>query len=324
MRVLITGATGFVGPHVVAALRSICGADVAVVATSRFPAQHPAFGDTEVLDVLDRNAIEVAITRHNPSHIIHLAGIAATADVAKAPGAVWRVHVQGTLNVAHMLLRRAPGCCLVNAGSGLVYGTSACSGVAMDETTLLAPIDDYGVTKAAADLALGALARRGLKCVRMRPFNHTGPGQTEAFAIPAFAMQIARIEMGFAEPVIRVGNLDAERDFLDVRDIAAAYALVVAKSPSIEPGTTLNLASGKRHRMGDLLEILLSLSRTRVKTEQDPARMRPSELQRIVGSAERARELLGWRPRYAIEQTLADVLANCRQRVLVEVARSED
>jgi len=319
MRILITGATGFVGSYVAAALRTVCGEEVAIVATSRFVAHHPAFGDAELLDVLDRNAVEVAITRHNPSHVVHLAGIAAPAEVAKTPDVAWQVHVQGTLNVAHAILQRAPGCCLINAGSGLVYGASASSGVPMDEATLLAPIDDYGVTKAAADLALGALARRGLKCIRMRPFNHTGPGQTEAFAIPAFAMQIARIEAGLMEPVIRVGNLDAERDFLDVRDIAAAYALAAAKSPSIEPGTMLNVASGKGYRIGDLLENLLSLSRARIKTEQDPARMRPSDLPRIVGNAERARRMLGWRPKVVIGQTLADVLADCRQRVSAEM-----
>ena len=114
---------------------------------------------------------------------------------------------------------KAPDCWLLNAGSGLVYGESAKPGLPLDESALLAPIDEYAVTKAAADLALGALARRGLKCIRFRPFNHTGAGQAGAFVIPAFAMQIAQIEAGLAEPVIHVGNLDAERDFLDVRDV---------------------------------------------------------------------------------------------------------
>ncbi|HWK65518.1 MAG TPA: NAD-dependent epimerase/dehydratase family protein [Rhizobiaceae bacterium] len=315
MRVLITGATGFVGPHVVDAVRAVCGEGTAVIATSRTATSHPAIGDAEALDVTNPQAVEAAIVRHRPSHVIHLAGIAAPTEAAKSPEVAWNVHVQGTLNLARTILEKAHDCWLVNAGTGLVYGASAASGLPLDEGTLLAPLDDYGVTKAAADLALGALARRGLKCVRMRPFNHTGAGQTEAFVIPAFAMQIAEIEAGLKEPIIRVGNLDAERDFLDVRDVATAYALAAANSRGSEPGTILNIASGKALRIGDALAGLLSLSRVAIKVEQDPARMRPSDLPSVVGNSDKARQLLAWQPTYTIEQTLADVLLDCRKRI---------
>lgn len=315
MRVLITGATGFVGPHVVEALRGVCGADTVIVATSKSPGGNPVFGNAEALDVTDRQAVELTIARHAPSHVIHLAGIAAPVAAANEPDVAWKIHVDGTLNLARALMEKAPDCWLVNAGTGLIYGATAALGLPLDESSLLAPVDDYGVTKASADLALGALARRGLRCIRMRPFNHTGPGQTGAFVIPAFAMQIAQIEAELTEPVIRVGNLEAERDFLDVRDVAIAYALAVAKSPSIEPGAILNLASGTGRSIGDMLDKLLSLSRTKIRVEQDPARMRPSDLPRVVGNAEQARRQLGWLPKYKIEQTLADVLSDCRQRI---------
>jgi len=315
MRVLITGANGFVGPYVCEALRSVCGRDIAVVATSKDGGPHPAFGQVEALDVTDTAAVHDAVARHRPTHVIHLAAVAALGAAQADPQNTWRIHVGGALNVANAILDKVADCWLVHVGSGLVYGESAKTGRPLDESTLLAPIDDYGVTKAAADLALGALSRQGLKCARMRPFNHTGPGQTEAFAVPAFAMQIARIEAGLAPPVIRVGNLDARRDFLDARDTANAYARVVSSSRDLAPNTIFNVASGVSWRMGDILDLLLAQSSARIVTEQDPSRMRPSDLPSIVGDATRARTRLGWAPQHRFEDTLAAVLTDCRARL---------
>lgn len=315
MRILITGANGFVGPYVCDALRGICGEDVVVVATSKDGGPHPVFGQVEALDVTDTAAVHDAVARHRPTHVIHLAAVAALGAARADPQNTWRIHVGGALNVANAVLDKAPDCWLIHVGSGLVYGESAKSGRPLDESTLLAPIDDYAVTKAAADLALGALSRHGLKCVRMRPFNHTGPGQTEAFAVPAFAMQIARIEAGLAAPVIHVGNLDARRDFLDARDIASAYARVALNCNDLVPNTIFNIASGVSWRMGDILDLLLAQSSARIATEQDPLRMRPSDLPSIVGDATRARTRLGWAPEHPFEETLAAVLKDCRERV---------
>ncbi|MBZ9762819.1 GDP-mannose 4,6-dehydratase [Mesorhizobium sp. CA8] len=315
MRVLITGTNGFVGPYVLDALRRICGHEIAVAATSKDGGPHPAFGQVEELDVTDATAVQDAVARHRPTHVVHLAAVAALGAAQADPRNTWRIHVDGALNLANAILDKAPDCWLIHIGSGLVYGESAKTGRPLDENTLLAPIDDYAVTKAAADLALGALSRQGLKCVRMRPFNHTGPGQTEAFAVPAFAMQIARIEAGLAQPVIRVGNLDARRDFLDVRDIANAYARAVLTSRDLAPNTIFNIASGVSWRMGDILDLLLAQSSARIVTEQDPLRLRPSDLPCIVGDATRARTLLGWAPEHSFEDTLAAVLEDCRVRV---------
>lgn len=320
MRVLVTGAAGFVGPHVVRALRTRCGPDITVIPTSRDQCDHPSFGRVQALDVTDRAAVVSAVAQHRPTHIIHLAGIAAPAAAADSPEWAWRVHVQGTLNVAHALIETSPACWLINAGSGLVYGDSAGKGEPLDESTLLSPVDEYGATKAAGDLALGALTRRGLMCVRTRPFNHTGPGQTEAFVVTAFAMQIARIEAGLDEPVIRVGNLNAKRDFLDVRDVVDAYARIVQNSKVVATGTILNIASGEARSVGSILEGLLSLSPARISVEHDPARMRPSDPLVIVGNAEKARKLLAWSPGCPLEATLADVLADCRDRIAMQGA----
>ena len=310
MRVLITGASGFVGSHFMEALRDVCPASAELMPTAK-----TAEGGAEALDITDRVAIDAAVARYRPSHVMHLAGIAAVPAAASAPDVTWRVHLNGTLNLARAILETVPDCFLINAGSGLIYGASAKSGQPLDEDALLAPLDDYSASKAAADLALGALAQQGLKCIRMRPFNHFGPRQSEQFVATAFATQIARIEAGLVEPVIRVGNLAAARDFLDVRDVATAYALAVIKSNEILPGTILNLASGEARRIEDLLTALLSLSTVPIRVEQDPARLRPNDVPCVVGNARKARDLLGWLPVHSFDQTLAEVLADCRTRL---------
>jgi GDP-4-dehydro-6-deoxy-D-mannose reductase len=315
MRILITGVQGFVGPYLAQALRRACG-DVAIIATGKSAGEHPLLGSVSALDVTDLGAIKAAIDHHRPTHVVNLAGLAAPAAATSNPTIAWQVHVQGALNLAHAILDRAPQCWLINAGSGLVYGDSARPGLPLDETALLAPVDEYGVTKAAADLALGALTRRGLKSIRFRPFNHFGPGQAETFVIPAFAMQIAQIEAGLAKPVIHVGNLDAERDFLDVRDVVDAYALAVLRTQELqEPGLILNVASGVPRRIGDVLQQLLGQSQAEIAIEQDPERLRPSDLPRIIGNAGRARETLGWKPGYSFDDTLATVLDDCRRKI---------
>lgn len=156
---------------------------------------------------------------------------------------------------------------------------------------------------------IGQMARDGLKAIRVRPFNHTGPGQTERFAIPAFAAQIARIEAGVQEPVIRVGNLDARRDFLDVRDVVDAYLRLALSPDPFEPGLVLNLASGTARRIGDVLDELLSLARVSIRLETDPSRLRANDTPFAIGDASRIRELIGWKNRTPWSATLADVLA---------------
>ena len=321
-RVLITGARGFVGQHVVKVLREASCDNIEILATTNELGAGSSTEPSEILDVTDEPAVRRIIARHQPTHVIHLAGLAAPAAAAFDRQGAWRLHVGGAINVAQAILDEAPHCCLLHVGSALIYGDSAKAGLPLDETTLPAPIDDYAATKAAADLAMGAFSHRGLHVIRLRPFNHTGPGQTEAFVIPAFAAQIARIESGLSPPVIRTGNLDPERDFLDVRDVANAYALTVLKSKTIEPNAIFNIASGVPRRVGDVLEWFLRHTTKKITVEQDTSRLRRSDLPRIVGNAARVRQVLGWAPEKAFDETLQDVLSDWRLRVSRENATS--
>jgi GDP-4-dehydro-6-deoxy-D-mannose reductase len=316
-RILITGGHGFVGPYVTRALRRVCGEKTQILVTGG-KNDHSTVREGEVLDVTDKPAVRRVIGRYNPSHVVHLAGLAAPAAAAAEPDRAWNVHVHGTLNIAHAILDEVPDCWLIHVGSGLVYGGSAKSGLALDETAVLAPIDEYGATKAAADLALGALSYRGLKVVRMRPFNHIGVGQSDAFVVSAFATQVARIEVGLVPAVIQVGNLDSERDFLDVRDIAKAYALAVLGTAHLPHDVIFNIASGVPRRIGDILRWFLEQSRVSIAVERDRNRLRPSDLPRIVGDSSRIRKALDWEPEYGLWETLTEILDDCRRRVGTE------
>lgn len=310
LRLLVTGAAGFVGRHLLAEIGSRFGARAATTATARFAADGFA-----ALDVTDGAAVHDALRAVRPTHVINLAAIAAPADARADPDTAWRLHARTPAALGRAILATVPGCWLLHVSSGMVYGRSGLTGERLDETAPLAPVDDYAVTKAAGDLALGAVVQEGLRCVVLRPFNHTGPGQSDAFAIPAFAAQIARIEAGLAEPVLRVGNLEAMRDFLDVRDVVRAYGLVIERSAAIAPGSVFNVASGTALRMEAMLATLLTLSREAIKVEPDPARMRPSDVACIRGDAARLHAATGWTPAIGHTEMLRAVLDDQRGRL---------
>ena len=314
MIVLITGASGFVGRHVAAALRRVFGADATLAPTARRACHIPGVGDVAALDVTDAEAVAATVRRVRPTHVIHLAGMAAVPASSADPDRAWRLHLHGALAMGRAIRDHAPECWLLHVASGQIYGAVAREGRPLTEADRLAPTNEYEATKAAADLALGAMAAKGLRCIRLRPFNHTGPGQTEDFVVPSFAGQIARIEAGIQRPVLKVGNLEMERDFLDVRDVAAAYAAAARRADRLEPGLILNIASGVPRRIRAVLDQLRAMSTVSIAVEPDPARMRPSETPCFVGDAGLAHRVLDWQPEVAFERTLSDVLDDCRSR----------
>ena len=210
-----------------------------------------------------------------PDGCIHLAAISAVAAVRDDLDHAWRVNLHGTLALAGAILAHAPQCLLVFASSADAYGESFRTGERLNESAALAPLNPYAATKAAADLALGAMVPQGLRVVRVRAFNHTGPGQAAAFAVPAFARQAARIAAGLQPPVLHVGNLEPRRDFLDVRDVCAAYALCLAKPDALPSNAIFNLASGEARRIGDVLEAVLRESGIEARIETSAPRLRP-------------------------------------------------
>ncbi len=299
-RILVIGAAGFVGRHLTAALEAEHGAD-AIVAAGREDAR-------VALDILDGEAVRRILGEVRPTHVVNLAGIAVPGVAADDEAATWSLHLGAVMSLGQAILRSCPAAWLLQVGSGLAYGRTARHGRPVREDEALEPNDTYGASKAAGDIAIGALAARGLKAVRLRPFNHTGPGQTADFVVPAFARQIARIEAGLHPPIIDVGNLASARDFLDVRDVAGAYAAVIRHVGALEPGAILNVASGSATVIHDLLDQLLSMSTTRIDVRPDPARQRAGDLPTISGDASALKNVTGWEPSIGPERMLHDVL----------------
>lgn len=306
-RILITGGNGFVGRHFAAALAELEDLDV-VVGSYAGNGASPGAGASVALDVTDADQVLSVIRTVRPTHVVHLAAIAAPSVAQRFVRKTWEVNFGGTMNVALALTEAAPDCRMIFCSSAEIYGDSFRSGTPLDERAALDPTNVYGVAKAAADLLVGQMAKRGLKAVRLRPFNHTGPGQSEDFVIPSFAAQIARIERHEQEPVIQVGNLTGRRDFLDVRDVVRAYVDVILRFDEFPSGSVFNVSSGRAIAIGEMLDYLVSLASRKITIRQDPTRFREGEIAEVVGNSDALRQALNWAPRFELPATLASVL----------------
>ncbi len=312
MRLLLTGAAGFAGAHLLPALRA------------RFPGVHLACAGREAVAAADESLpldlaapgdVAALLRAARPDAVLHLAAQSDVAASFRDAAGTWAVNLAGTLALAEGLRAAAPEALFVFAGSAESYGLSFQAGAALGEDAPFRPANPYAASKAAADLALGEMALRGLRAVRLRLFSHTGPGQTPRFVVPAFARQVARIEAGLAEPVIRTGALDRWRDFADVADVCAAYCAVLERRDALEPGVALNICAGEGRRIGDVLAALMAMAGIAPQVEADPGLLRPTDVVRVQGDPARAAALLGWRAQVPWEDTLRRVLEDWRARV---------
>jgi GDP-4-dehydro-6-deoxy-D-mannose reductase len=221
-------------------------------------------------------------------------------------------NIQGQLNIIQACLSLSAQPKLLVVSSAEIYGPINANALPINEDTPLRPTNPYGVSKVAQDmLALQYFLSHKLPIVRVRPFNHIGPGQSEGFVAADFAKQIARIEAGLQDAVMEVGNLAAERDFSDVRDVVRAYYLLMQQGI---PGEVYNVASGKAHSIQELLDILLRYSQMAIHVHQDPTRMLPIDVLVVRGDASRLYGLTGWQPSIPFETTLLDILNHWRER----------
>lgn len=316
-RILITGGCGFVAGHLVAAvLPAMSGDDRLLVTGLRRP---PAFPQDPALqwrdlDVLDRPAVDAVLADFAPTTIVHLAAAASVHAAQARPAEAWRINGMGAFTMAEAVAARAPASTVLMASSGEVYGGAFRSGLALDETVPPEPMTVYARSKLAAEMIFADVLPATARLVVARPFNHTGPGQDERFVVPDFCARVARIERGEAPPHLVVGNLEAERDFLDVGDVAAAYrGLIFAEDL---PGrVVVNIASGVARPIAAIVDILRREARADFTLAVDPDRLRPGETARALGDSGRLRALTGWAPQVPFYDTVRGVLGHWRRRV---------
>jgi GDP-4-dehydro-6-deoxy-D-mannose reductase len=308
---LITGAAGFAGRHLIAHLKAAQPSG-RLVAWSRQPPESHGNAGVEwcQVDVTNRDAVTDAIVRAKPGRVVHLAG---APHVGQSWLNAWdplKTNVIGTHHLLDAVRTSHRHCRVLVVTSAMIYKPSSDP---LDETAPVGPASPYGFSKLAQDqLALAAAREDGLDVLVARPFNHVGPGQDPSFFLSSFARQIALAEAGVLPPKIQVGNLDAERDLTDVRDVVAAYASLLAAG---SPGRPYNICTGATHQIGDLLDRLLVLSKVPIARVIDPERLRPNDVPRLVGDGNRLRTELGWEPRCSLDATIADTLEYWRAEV---------
>lgn len=309
MRVLVTGASGFVGRHLTRALESAGHAAV--------PAGGPHEGPPYLqLDVRDAAATAAAVAAARPDAVVHLAGQASVAAGFAEPLGTFELNALGT---AHLLeavraYRDATGTDprVLVVSSAEVYGVQRPERMPLDESAPLRPPNPYAASKAAAESCAAAWFHGyGLDVVVARSFNHIGPGQDERFVVASFARQLAAIAAG-GERVMRVGNLAAERDFLDVRDVAAAYVALLANGRG---GEVYNVCSGRAVAIREILRQLITIAHVPVEVREDPEMMRPSDVPVLLGDASKLRAATGWEPRYPLASSLYDVYVDACERL---------
>lgn len=311
MKVLVTGAGGFVGKYLVDSLiRNNC--DVVAIGVNNGEYINSCGIRSHVINILDYTILEETFRIEKPDAVIHLAAISNVPISWNNPVVTIDVNVKGAVNVFLALANTNPNGIMLNIGSSDEYGLTAKKGVPLTEDMLCQPQNPYSISKYCTEQMLLQLSKKyGTKVISTRSFNHFGPGQAMGFAIPDFATQIAKIEQGKQDPIIKVGDLSAARDFTYVEDVVEAYVTLIKKN--VESGV-YNICSGKGRKIEDILCDLLKLSDANIKVEIDSRKLRPVEVPMFIGDYKKIEKATGWRPKCDYLESMKKVMDHYRCR----------
>jgi GDP-4-dehydro-6-deoxy-D-mannose reductase len=307
VKALITGGKGFVGRHLAESLVS-SGHEVEALDV----AGGPLDADYHECDILDFDRLVAFLRALKPDWVVHLAAWSSVGRSFMHPTKAFEINAQGTVNLLEAVRGLELNAKVLIVSSAEVYGAVETDGLTGEDNPV-APVSPYALGKACGELSslyYGGIG--GVDIIIARSFNHTGPGQTDVFALPSFARQIAEAEKGLAEPRLLVGNLDVVRDFTDVRDVVRAYHLLLEKEP---PGALYNVCSGQGRRLSDLVDMLVSMSKVPVEIVVEENRRRAAEIPALIGDNSLLSRDMGWRPEIPIKKTLEDLLEYWRGRV---------
>ncbi len=312
MRILITGASGFVGQHLSRLLIS-CRHEVFGTFLTGNRAGLPSGVKMLRCDLRHANEVRSVVQDVQPQQVYHLAALSSVKDSFENARLVYESNFWGTFNVLDAVRAAQPSARVLLVSSGHCYGPVKRSHLPIKETEPLHPDSPYGVSKAAADMLGGQFFHNyGLKVIRARPFNHTGPGQSPHFVCSDFARQFATIELGISSPLVRIGNIFARRDFSDVRDVVQAYVMLIAKG---NPGEAYNVGSGRAVALRQILAILQSICPRKVQIEVEKQRLRRGETTVSFCSIRKLKQATGWHPKFDLRDTLQDLYSSWKEAI---------
>jgi len=310
----MTGGTGFVGRYLAPRLEAAAPeAERAVLLRS--PSDIPPTGwQTIYGDIVDPVRTAEVIAGFRPDLIVHMAAQASVGQSHDTSENTWAVNFGGSFSLAKAVAAHAPKAVLLFTSSAEVYGLSLGEGP-VDEQAPLRPQNCYARSKAATEFMLTDVYPKTGQVIIARPFNHLGAGQDERFVMASLAAQIARIEAGLQEPVVRVGNTDAARDFVDVNDVCDAYIHLLAHAPAIRKRDVFNISTGQARKVQELFTLLIGASKARFAVEVDPARLRPNDIPVALGVNRKIVELTGWTPGRLLSETVQELLDGAREKL---------